>query len=232
MNDSDFVVVSNRLPVDHVVDDDGIAELEHVARRPRHGPRAGHARCRRRLGRLGRPARPRPRAVRLGRHPDRSGPAQRRRPRELTTRASATTPSGRCTTTSSRRPATTGSGGTATSASTSASPMPPPRSARPGATVWVQDYQLQLVPQMLRAARPDLTIGFFNHIPFPAYGIFSQLPWRTQIIEGLLGADVDRLPARGGRRQLLARGAPPARLLDQEPDHRGAGDGRAARPGG
>lgn len=60
----------------------------------------------------------------------------------------------------------------------------------PGATVWVQDYQLQLVPKMLREARPDLTIGFFNHIPFPPYGIYSQLPWRTQIIEGLLGADV------------------------------------------
>ena len=59
-----------------------------------------------------------------------------------------------------------------------------------GAVVWVQDYQLQLVPRMLRESRPDLTIGFFNHIPFPAYGIFSQLPWRTQIIEGLLGADV------------------------------------------
>jgi len=56
--------------------------------------------------------------------------------------------------------------------------------------VWVQDYQLQLVPRMLRQARPDLVIGFFNHIPFPAYGLYSQLPWRTQIIEGLLGADV------------------------------------------
>ncbi|RFA08481.1 trehalose-6-phosphate synthase [Subtercola boreus] len=62
--------------------------------------------------------------------------------------------------------------------------------AAQGATVWVQDYQLQLVPKMLREIRPDLVIGFFNHIPFPAYGIFSQLPWRTQIIEGLLGADV------------------------------------------
>lgn len=60
----------------------------------------------------------------------------------------------------------------------------------PGATVWVQDYQLQLVPAMLRERRPDLLIGFFNHIPFPAYGIFSQLPWRGQIIDGLLGADV------------------------------------------
>jgi trehalose 6-phosphate synthase len=60
----------------------------------------------------------------------------------------------------------------------------------PEAVVWVHDYQLQLVPRMLREARPDLTIGFFNHIPFPPYGIYSQLPWRTQIIEGLLGADV------------------------------------------
>jgi trehalose 6-phosphate synthase len=62
--------------------------------------------------------------------------------------------------------------------------------AAPGAVVWVHDYQLQLVPKMLRDARPDLVIGFFNHIPFPAYGIYSQLPWRKQVIEGLLGADV------------------------------------------
>lgn len=62
--------------------------------------------------------------------------------------------------------------------------------AAEGATVWVQDYQLQLVPRLLREARPDLVIGFFNHIPFPPYGLYSQLPWRTQIIEGLLGADV------------------------------------------
>ena len=62
--------------------------------------------------------------------------------------------------------------------------------AAENAVVWVQDYQLQLVPRMLREARPDLTIGFFNHIPFPPYGIYSQLPWRLQIIEGLLGADV------------------------------------------
>lgn len=59
-----------------------------------------------------------------------------------------------------------------------------------GGVVWVQDYQLQLVPAMLRELRPDVTIGFFNHIPFPPYGIYSQLPWRKQIVEGLLGADV------------------------------------------
>lgn len=64
------------------------------------------------------------------------------------------------------------------------------RAASPGAVVWVQDYQLQLVPRMLRESRPDLVIGFFNHIPFPAYGIYSQLPWRRQVIDGLLGADV------------------------------------------
>jgi trehalose 6-phosphate synthase len=56
--------------------------------------------------------------------------------------------------------------------------------------VWVHDYQLQLVPKILRDLRPDLVIGFFNHIPFPPYGIFAQLPWRRQIVEGLLGADV------------------------------------------
>ena len=62
--------------------------------------------------------------------------------------------------------------------------------AADGATVWVQDYQLQLVPAMLRELRPDLRIGFFNHIPFPGYEIFAQLPWRRQVVEGLLGADL------------------------------------------
>ncbi|MFG6476411.1 trehalose-6-phosphate synthase [Microbacterium sp. P06] len=62
--------------------------------------------------------------------------------------------------------------------------------AEENAIVWVQDYQLQLVPRMLRDARPDLTIGYFHHIPFPAYGLYSQLPWRRQVLEGLLGADV------------------------------------------
>ncbi len=59
-----------------------------------------------------------------------------------------------------------------------------------GATVWVNDYQLQLVPQMLREHRSDLHIGFFNHIPFPGYEIFAQLPWRRQVVAGLLGADL------------------------------------------
>ena len=62
--------------------------------------------------------------------------------------------------------------------------------AAEGATVWVQDYQLQLVPAMLRETRPDLTIGFFLHIPFPPAELYQQLPWRRQILEGLLGADL------------------------------------------
>ena len=64
------------------------------------------------------------------------------------------------------------------------------RHAADGATVWVQDYQLQLVPRLLREARPNLKIGFFNHIPFPPPEIFAQLPWRREIIDGLLGADL------------------------------------------
>ena len=64
------------------------------------------------------------------------------------------------------------------------------RAAAHGATVWIQDYQLQLVPKMLRMLRPDLTIGFFLHIPFPPAELFQQLPWRRQILEGLLGADL------------------------------------------
>ena len=66
------------------------------------------------------------------------------------------------------------------------------------ATVWVQDYQLQLVPQMLRELRPDLRIGFYLHIPFPPAELFSQLPWRRQILEGLLGADLIGFQLSGG----------------------------------
>lgn len=61
--------------------------------------------------------------------------------------------------------------------------------AAPGARVWIQDYQLQLVPALVREARPDVRIGWFDHIPFPPVGLFAQLPWRLQLLEGLLGAD-------------------------------------------
>ena len=52
--------------------------------------------------------------------------------------------------------------------------------AAEGATVWVQDYQLQLVPTLLRKLRPDVRIGWFNHIPFPPVELFAQLPWRPR----------------------------------------------------
>ena len=74
--------------------------------------------------------------------------------------------------------------------------------AAQGAVVWVQDYQLQLVPKMLREQRPDLTIGFFNHIPFPPYGIYSQLPWRPRSA----GSRVRSSPtSRGGSRGARSR---------------------------
>jgi trehalose 6-phosphate synthase/phosphatase len=56
--------------------------------------------------------------------------------------------------------------------------------------IWIHDYQLMLVPQMVKAERPDSSIGFFLHIPFPSFEIFRTLPWREEILTGLLGADL------------------------------------------
>jgi len=63
---------------------------------------------------------------------------------------------------------------------------------RPGDFVWVHDYQLMLLPQMLRQRIPDATIGFFLHIPFPSFEVFRLIPrpWREAMINGLLGADM------------------------------------------
>jgi trehalose 6-phosphate synthase/phosphatase len=61
---------------------------------------------------------------------------------------------------------------------------------RPGDMIWVHDYQLMLLPQMLRERLPGANIGFFLHIPFPSSEVFSVLPWREEILEGLLGADL------------------------------------------
>jgi trehalose 6-phosphate synthase len=85
--------------------------------------------------------------------------------------------------------------------------------ASEGATVWVQDYQLQLVPQMLRELRPDLKIGFYLHIPFPPTELFQQLPWRRQILEGLLGADLIGFQLAGGAANFV-------RLVRQRVGHR------------
>ena len=56
--------------------------------------------------------------------------------------------------------------------------------------VWIQDYQLMLLPAMLRNHFPQISIGYFHHIPFPSYELFRVLPEKTQLIKGLLGADL------------------------------------------
>ena len=60
----------------------------------------------------------------------------------------------------------------------------------PGDRVWIQDYQLMLVPGLLREAHPELSIGFFLHIPFPSTEIFRVLPWRNELLDGVLGSDL------------------------------------------
>jgi trehalose 6-phosphate synthase/phosphatase len=64
------------------------------------------------------------------------------------------------------------------------------RAWRPGDVVWVHDYQLALVPHLLRQRVPRARIGFFLHIPFPASEVLRILPWREQVLEGMLGADL------------------------------------------
>lgn len=65
-------------------------------------------------------------------------------------------------------------------------------SLQPGDVLWIHDYQLMLVAAMVREQRPDVTIGFFLHIPFPSYELFRMLQgsWKEKIIDGLLGADL------------------------------------------
>jgi trehalose 6-phosphate synthase len=65
---------------------------------------------------------------------------------------------------------------------------------------WVQDYQLQLVPQLIRSLAKVRRIGFYLHIPFPPVELFAKLPWRRQVLEGLLGADVLAFQSRSSRR--------------------------------
>jgi len=76
--------------------------------------------------------------------------------------------------------------------------------APPNALVWVHDYQLQLVPAAVRALRDDVRIGFFNHIPFPPPELFVRLPWRNEIITGLLGADLIGFQRRRGAENFAA----------------------------
>ncbi len=62
--------------------------------------------------------------------------------------------------------------------------------AEPEDTIWIQDYHLLLLPGFIRQRLPEATIGFFLHIPFPSSEVFRLLPWREEILENLLGADL------------------------------------------
>ncbi|MBV8251109.1 MAG: bifunctional alpha,alpha-trehalose-phosphate synthase (UDP-forming)/trehalose-phosphatase [Chitinophaga sp.] len=62
--------------------------------------------------------------------------------------------------------------------------------AEPGDIIWIHDYQLLLLPGMIRTEMPEISIGFFQHIPFPSFELFRLIPWRTEILEGMLGADL------------------------------------------
>ncbi|TZF82735.1 bifunctional alpha,alpha-trehalose-phosphate synthase (UDP-forming)/trehalose-phosphatase [Pedobacter sp. BS3] len=62
--------------------------------------------------------------------------------------------------------------------------------AEPGDMIWIHDYQLLLLAGMLREQLPDISIGFFQHIPFPEFEIFRLIPWRNELLEGILGADL------------------------------------------
>jgi trehalose 6-phosphate synthase/phosphatase len=76
--------------------------------------------------------------------------------------------------------------------------------AGPEDTIWVHDYQLLLLPEMLRQARPEASIGFFLHIPFPSQELIRVLPWRTELLRGMLGADLIGFHTFGYMRHFLS----------------------------
>jgi trehalose 6-phosphate synthase/phosphatase len=101
--------------------------------------------------------------------------------------------------------------------------------ARPGDVIWVQDYQLLLLPGLLRQRLPYARIGFFLHIPFPAAEIFRILPWREEILRSLLGADLVGFHTYGYVQHFAAAVAALPEL-DPEEDHVWV-DGRLVRFG-
>ena len=76
--------------------------------------------------------------------------------------------------------------------------------AGPEDTIWVHDYQLLLLPEMLRRERPEATIGFFLHIPFPSYELLRVLPWAAELLRGMLGADLIGFHTFGYMRHFLS----------------------------
>jgi trehalose 6-phosphate synthase/phosphatase len=76
--------------------------------------------------------------------------------------------------------------------------------AQPTDSIWVHDYHLMLLPALLNKALPEATIGYFLHIPFPSYEIFRMLPWREEILQGLVGADLIGFHTFGYARHFLS----------------------------
>lgn len=64
------------------------------------------------------------------------------------------------------------------------------QNAEAGDIIWIHDYQLLLLPSLIRKERPDVSIGFFLHIPFPSHEMFRLIPWRMELLNGMLGADL------------------------------------------
>jgi len=74
---------------------------------------------------------------------------------------------------------------------------------QPDSLAWIQDYHLMLVPRLIRERCPDQPIGFFLHVPWPPPDIFARLPWREDVLFGLLGADVVSFHTEGYRRNFV-----------------------------
>ncbi len=74
----------------------------------------------------------------------------------------------------------------------------------PGDIIWVHDYHLMLLPGIIRQNIPDAKIGFFLHIPFPSYEVFRLMPWRKEILNGLLGSDIIGFHTFGYMRHFLS----------------------------
>ncbi|TMD31960.1 MAG: bifunctional alpha,alpha-trehalose-phosphate synthase (UDP-forming)/trehalose-phosphatase [Chloroflexi bacterium] len=100
---------------------------------------------------------------------------------------------------------------------------------RPGDTIWVHDYQLMLVPALVRRRLPDAAIGFFCHVPFPSSELFRVLPWRGELLQGMLGATLVGFHTASYARHFLSSAA---RILGCETrGNRVRIDGRSVRVG-
>jgi trehalose 6-phosphate synthase len=101
--------------------------------------------------------------------------------------------------------------------------------AAEGAVVWIHDYHLQLVPSLLRELRPDVHIGFFLHIPFPPQELFMRLPWRDEVLRGLLACDLIGFQRRVAVENFVSVARRLVDLEGEEPELRF--EGRAVRVG-